>query len=312
MIIVDYYSFLIYKKVFSFNGNLNNKNGLLLLSQCSVWILQPILVECSVFQQSLSLKGRAPSYILRKNYSIKNSNPLASDGLNSLSLGIKLYINAYEDRVSILKENKEKSGIYLWKNKQNGNIYIGSSANLRLRISNYFSISYLEKTIKNNKSKISRAILKYGFSEFSLEILEYCEISELIIREQYYIDLFKPEYNILKKAGSSLGFKHSEETKAKFKTRELTPEQEARRLELLKIHNSSEKMKEHLKSLHIIQSQKVEVLDTFNNETKIYPSIGEAALSIGIHKSTIGKAFGSQKEKGASRFIKKRYMISLI
>ena len=29
------------------------------------------------------------------------------------------------------------------------------------------------------------------------------------------MDLFKPEYNILKTAGSSLGFKHSEEARAK-------------------------------------------------------------------------------------------------
>ena len=36
-------------------------------------------------------------------------------------------------------------------------------------------------------------------------------------REQYYLDCLKPEYNILKIAGSSLGFKHSEETKVKIK-----------------------------------------------------------------------------------------------
>lgn len=33
-------------------------------------------------------------------------------------------------------------------------------------------------------------------------------------REQYYFDTLKPEYNILKVAGSSLGRKVSEETKA--------------------------------------------------------------------------------------------------
>ena len=48
-----------------------------------------------------------------------------------------------------------------------------------------------------------------------LEIIEYCEKSDLIKKEQYYIDLLKPEYNILKIAGSSLGFKHTEESLAK-------------------------------------------------------------------------------------------------
>jgi group I intron endonuclease len=47
--------------------------------------------------------------------------------------------------------------------------------------------------------------------------LEYCDKKETLIREQYYLDLLKPEYNILKKAGSALGFKHSEEAKIKMR-----------------------------------------------------------------------------------------------
>jgi hypothetical protein len=59
--------------------------------------------------------------------------------------------------------------------------------------------------------------------------LEYCDTSDLIKREQYYIDNLNPfpvgpfrshrdrpggtEYNILKVARSSFGFKHSEATK---------------------------------------------------------------------------------------------------
>src|SRR4051794_20615442 len=62
---------------------------------------------------------------------------------------------------------------------------------------------------------ICNALLKYGYSKFSVEILEYCDSMDLIKREQYYIDLLKPEYNILKIAGSRLGSIHSEETRAK-------------------------------------------------------------------------------------------------
>ena len=57
---------------------------------------------------------------------------------------------------------------------------------------------------------ITKALLKYGYSVFSLEILEYCEALEAISREQYYPDLLKPEYNVLKIAGSPLGYKHPE------------------------------------------------------------------------------------------------------
>ena len=73
-------------------------------------------------------------------------------------------------------------------------------------------------------SLITRALLKYGYSGFCLYILEYCEPSILLEREQYYIDTLNPEYNILKIAGSSLGFKHSEETIAKLKAREFSLE----------------------------------------------------------------------------------------
>jgi group I intron endonuclease len=58
-------------------------------------------------------------------------------------------------------------------------------------------------------------LLKYGYSKFKLEILKYCSPAKCIKWEQYYFDLFKPEYNILKNAGSPLGRIVSDETKAK-------------------------------------------------------------------------------------------------
>lgn len=69
-------------------------------------------------------------------------------------------------------------------------------------------------------------MLKYGPSGHRLEILEYCEKVKAVIlsREQYYIDLLKPEYNILQTAGSPLGYKHTEETLAKFRNRVHTEE----------------------------------------------------------------------------------------
>jgi group I intron endonuclease len=63
--------------------------------------------------------------------------------------------------------------------------------------------------------RINRALLviKYGYSNFKLIILEYCDTSAIIKREQYYIDQLKPDYNINPTAGSFIGFKHSEYTK---------------------------------------------------------------------------------------------------
>ena len=65
---------------------------------------------------------------------------------------------------------------------------------------------------------IARALLKYGYSNFKLEILEYCLPEDVIKREQYYMDILQPEYNILRVAGSSFGYKHSDEARSKMST----------------------------------------------------------------------------------------------
>lgn len=62
---------------------------------------------------------------------------------------------------------------------------------------------------------IYKALLKYGHSNFSLEILEYCDKDCVI--EQYFIDFFKPRYNVLKVAGSPLGYKHTPEALEKLR-----------------------------------------------------------------------------------------------
>lgn len=105
----------------------------------------------------------------------------------------------------IYKDNRGKIGIYRRTNLLNGNIYIGSSTNLAKRFTLYFSLTYLQKQAKKN-SIICRALLKNGHSNFSLDMLEYCDPKFVIEREQHFMDLLKPEYNVLKIAGSTLGY----------------------------------------------------------------------------------------------------------
>ena len=64
---------------------------------------------------------------------------------------------------------------------------------------------------------INKALLKYGYSNFSLQIIEYCNRDSVRTREQHYLDNLAHEYNILPTAGSCLGRKHSEATKAKIR-----------------------------------------------------------------------------------------------
>ena len=63
----------------------------------------------------------------------------------------------------------------------------------------------MEDVLNRSNSHIYRALLKNGYSNFSLTILEYCDKEKCIQREDLYLSSEKPEYNILQKAGSVLG-----------------------------------------------------------------------------------------------------------
>jgi len=110
------------------------------------------------------------------------------------------YINVVNSKPKIYKDNRNKSGIYRWTNLINKESYIGRSDNLTKRFYYYFSIATLKRKVELGNSKIYNALLKYGYEQFSLDILEYCDDSESKEREQYYIDLLNPEYNIYQKS----------------------------------------------------------------------------------------------------------------
>lgn len=155
---------------------------------------------------SLNYLSRRTYSTLPKNYSDDENNN------NNLDLSlVKIYEDVYNSRSDILKENKGKTGIYMWTNKLTDDIYIGQSLDISKRLKNYLNLSYV-------RSKatfiISRVLIKYGYSNFSLTILEYCDKSDLSVREQYYFDKLNPQYNI-KTAASSKGYKHLKDTKIK-------------------------------------------------------------------------------------------------
>ena len=132
-----------------------------------------------------------------------------------------LYDNSLLNKPNLLKENKNKSGVYRWVNKINNESYVGSSINLTNRFIRYYNINYFKGNMVIYNSRIYRALLKYSYYNFKIEILEYCNNESLKIREQYYLYLLKPEYSICKTPGSMLGFKHSLKTVEKFKNRDI-------------------------------------------------------------------------------------------
>lgn len=119
-----------------------------------------------------------------------------------------------------MNDNKGKSGIYLWYNCLNGKIYVGQALDLgdskKGRLTKYYHKSYLMSKNRGN-SMLRPALIKYGHENFSVAILEHCKPDLLNLREQYWLDLLKPDYNILKFSRSSRGYKHTPETINKMK-----------------------------------------------------------------------------------------------
>ena len=228
------------------------------------------------------------------------------------TLPVVIYSNSDLNKEKIINENRNKSGIYKWTNIITGETYVGSSVNLCKRFKSYFNFNYLSK----NKMIISKAILKYGYSNFNLEILEYCDATNVIEREQHYLDLLKPEYNILKTAGSSLGYKHTKETLAKLKARVLTQEQLALAKEnLIKGSNSVEQRlaaRERMIALNEKKGFKVEVTDQRTNTTTTYPSLRKAANFLGTDLKAIKYNQKVQKERGKIILFKKYYIVKIL
>jgi len=126
------------------------------------------------------------------------------------------YKNAKINKSLIFKDNKDKAFVYRWINKLNGKEYLGSTSSAKRRLNTYYDL----KTLREVNMPIYNAILKHGHENFIFEIIEYCLSEDTIKREQYYLDNFDFEYNVLVKARSLAGYKHTAETLDKFKGRQ--------------------------------------------------------------------------------------------
>lgn len=107
------------------------------------------------------------------------------------------------------------SGIYIIKNIINNKCYIGSTSHINQRKKEHFSRLYNQT---HHNIHLQNSYNKYGKDAFIFEIIEVVDYKNggkltLLDREQYYINILKPEYNILQIAGSTLGYNHSEEIK---------------------------------------------------------------------------------------------------
>lgn len=114
--------------------------------------------------------------------------------------------------MKFLTDKTFKSGVYKITNILNKKCYVGSTTGLlKNRCSNH------NTKLNHNKHEnihLQNAWNKYGKENFEFSLLELCSVDKTLEREQYYIDILHPEYNIIQFAGGGIkGYKHSEKTK---------------------------------------------------------------------------------------------------
>jgi group I intron endonuclease len=148
------------------------------------------------------------SFIFKRNLS--RGLPILTDA------PVKFYENALEQRRQIMLENRDKAFVYRWTNKINGKTYLGSTSNAKKRLNFYFD----KGSISNRRMPIYLALLKYGYENFTFEVIKYCKPEEAVKLEQKYLDKYDFDYNINAQANTTLGYKHTAETLAKFKGRQ--------------------------------------------------------------------------------------------
>ena len=160
----------------------------------------------------------------------------------------------------------------------------------------YYNIKYITRTTKS--SLICKALLKHGYSKFKLEILEYCSISIVLDREQFYIDKLNPEYNILKIAGSNLGYKHSE---ASLKLMSDASKSRNESEEVLKFKREI-MLERKLSSDHLERMAKnnpfrmpIILSNIETGENKEFTSLIQAALFLGVHMTTVKRYLVNSK-----------------
>jgi group I intron endonuclease len=182
------------------------------------------------------------------------------------------------------------SGIYRITNIINNKIYIGSSRNIKKRFYHHKGV------LKNNKhcnKYLQYSYNKYGKENFIYEILEICNENIIIEREQFYIDLYNPDYNILKTAYSFSGYKKSREVieKIALKNRGLIRTEELKkRWSIIKKNNPRpDHYKLIVEKAKLLNSKKVIQYDLDMNFIKEHNSLTEASNYINGDSSAISK-----------------------
>ena len=92
------------------------------------------------------------------------------------------------------KNEELKSGVYLLTNNTTGETYVGCSSDVKRRIWRHFY-----NRGRSKSKSLAKAFKQHGQEAFTSQVLEYCEKSQIFIRELEHMKNYKCEYNRNKK-----------------------------------------------------------------------------------------------------------------
>jgi group I intron endonuclease len=115
-------------------------------------------------------------------------------------------------------------------------------------------------------------------------------VNNVIEREQFYLDTFNPEYNILKVAGSLLGFKHSEDSRnlmslAAIRRFSSEEERNTKRIARLGFKLPESTIKNMVVNNRLRQPVLIKNIE--RGDCKEFASIAEAGLYLGVARGVI-------------------------
>jgi hypothetical protein len=198
------------------------------------------------------------------------------------------------------------SGVYAIVCTSTGQIYIGSSVELGVRMKDHI--------INSSNAHLRRSIDKHGVENFLFIVIEYVEQNpeltpeenkaNLLAREQHWLDwLFNlPEefrYNFAPTAGSCLGVVRNEETRAR-----MSAAKQGEKNPMSGVTGESHP-KAGLKGVKPSHTIQISLLNIKTSEVLYFDSQRDAAKFLGVSHNTVQRAMRANKSLGDYTLSKK-------
>lgn len=185
-----------------------------------------------------------------------------------------------------------KSGIYIFRNKFDGKVYIGQSVNIYNR--------YGTHKCRREKTIFSKSLHKIGFENFDFGVLEIVKnLDTLSKREEYWIEFYKSYRR-------ENGYNQSN-TVNPFKRKKFTEDHKRKISEALKGINRSEYKNKSIETRCFLKTkcanQPLKSTNLVTNEVITYISTKEVADKTGIARRTMGYKLNKSKEDGLPIYI---------